>query len=327
MNYIVLRSINLNFQHDRIESMKHYPALLFFLLTTYYLNGQTLYSRAYGNIDNPAIIFIHGGPSGNSTLFEATTAQPLAEKGFYVIVYDRRGEGRSMDSTATFTYREAIRDLNEIYQTYHIGKATLIGHSFGGLVATLYTGQYPEKVNSLILAGALFSQQETYNHILRSVRQIYQTRNDTFLLKEVDEVERLDKNTAEYRKGCFDLAGKNDFFDMPAPTTMSNKLRQEYKTGEFYKTNIRNNQAPVLFYKNEALNNIDTKPVLIKLRNKGVKLFAVYGQQDRIFSIQQLRDIRKIVDKGNFKIIYNCSHYLFVDQQQAFIENIEKWLK
>jgi proline iminopeptidase len=50
-------------------------------------------------------------------VFEATTAQPLADKGFYVIVYDRRGEGRSLDSTATFTYREAITDLNEIYQT------------------------------------------------------------------------------------------------------------------------------------------------------------------------------------------------------------------
>ena len=58
-----------------------------------------------------------------------------------------------------------------------------------------------------------------------------------------------------------------------------------------------------------------------------MKLYAIYGQQDRIFSTQQLTDIRRIVDKGNFKIIDNCSHYLFVDQQQAFIENIEKWLK
>ena len=307
--------------------MKHYLALLFFILTTFFVNGRALYSKAYGNSDNPAIIFIHGGPSGNSTLFEATTAQPLADKGFYVIVYDRRGEGRSMDSAATFTYREAVTDLNEIYKTYHIGKATLIAHSFGGLVATLFTGNYPEKVNSLILAGALFSQQDTYNHIFKSVRQIYQIRNDTFMLKQVEEVERLNKNTAEYRKGCFDLAGKNDFFDMPTPTILSNKLRQEYMTGEFYTTNIRNNQAPVLFYKNEALNNIDTKPVLKRIRRKGVKLFAVYGQQDSIFSTQQLTDIRRIVDKGNFKIIDNCSHYLFVDQQQAFIENIEKWIK
>ncbi len=307
--------------------MKQNIALFFLLLTTFFVNGQTLYSKAYGNIDNPVIIFIHGGPSGNSTLFEATTAQPLANKGFYVIVYDRRGEGRSIDSTATFTYQETFTDINEIYQTYKIEKANLIGHSFGGLVATLYTDKYPEKVKSLILAGALFSQQDTYNHILKSVKQIYQTKNDTLMLRMVDKVERLNKNSAEYRKGCYDLAGKNDFFEMPNPTVKANKLRQEYETSEFHKTNIRNNQAPVLFYKNEVLNNIDTKPVLRGLKNKGVKLFAIYGQQDGIYSTLQLSDIGKIVENGNFKIIDNCSHYLFVDQQETFIGNVEKWIK
>jgi proline iminopeptidase len=307
--------------------VKQNLAIFFLLLTSSFVNCQTLYSKAYGNIDNPAIIFIHGGPSGNSTLFEATTAQALADKGFYVIVYDRRGEGRSTDSTATFTYQEAFTDINKIYQTYKIEKANLIGHSFGGLVATLYTDKYPQKVKSLVLAGALFSQQDTYNHILKSVRQIYQIKNDTLMLKKVDEVERLNKNSAEYRKGCYELAGKNDFFEMPKPTIKADKLRQEYETSEFYKTNIRNNKAPVLFYKNETLNNIDTKPVLRRLRNMGVKLFAIYGQQDRIFSTLQISDIRKIVEKGNFKNIDNCSHYLFVDQQQTFIENIEKWIK
>jgi len=307
--------------------MKQKLALFFLLLTTFFVNGQILYSKAYGNIDSPAIIFIHGGPSGNSTLFEATTAQFLADKGFYVIVYDRRGEGRSIDSTATFTYQEAFNDLNKIYSIYKIEKANIIGHSFGGLVATLYSDKYPEKVKSLVLAGALFSQQDTYNHILKSVRQIYQIKNDSLMLKKVDEVEKLNRNSSEYRIGCFDLASKNDFFEMPHPTIKANNLRQEYKTSEFYKTNIRNSKAPVLFYKNEALNNIDTKPVLKRLKNKGVKLFAIYGQQDAIFSTSQINDMTRIVRKSNFLSIDNCSHYLFVDQQEIFIETIEKWIK
>ena len=71
------------------------------------------------------------------TLFEGTTAQKLAEKGFYVIAYDRRGEGRSADPEAKFTYDEAFQDLNAIYKKYNLKKATLLAHSFGGLVATL----------------------------------------------------------------------------------------------------------------------------------------------------------------------------------------------
>lgn len=146
--------------------------LFFILLTTLFSSGQnTIYSKTFGKSEDKAIIFIHGGPSGNSTLFEFTTAEKLAKKGFYVIVYDRRGEGRSIDSLATFTYQEYFNDLNYIYKTYNIEKANIIGHSFGGLVATLFSEKYPQKVESLILAGALFSQQETYKNIIKSVNK------------------------------------------------------------------------------------------------------------------------------------------------------------
>lgn len=301
---------------------------LIFILIAFVLNAQTstIYSKAYGKSTNPAVIFIHGGPSGNATLFEGTTAQKLADKGFYVIAYDRRGEGRSIDSTATFTYEEAIRDLNQIYNLYNIKKANLIAHSFGGLVGTIFTEQNPEKVNALVLAGALFSQQETYDHILGTTKAIYKKENDTVMLSKITEIESLDKNSAAYRKQCFELAGQNNYFKMPYPTAEANNLRNDYEKSDFFKNNIRNSQAPILFYKNESRNNIDTKAILKKLKNK-VKLFAIYGQQDNIFSEKQLNDLQKIVTKKNFKIIENCSHYLFVDQQEIFIETIEKWLK
>jgi proline iminopeptidase len=302
--------------------------LLFFVIISLITNAQTstIYSKAYGQSNYPAIIFIHGGPRGNSTLFEGTTAEKLAEKGFYVIVYDRRGEGRSIDTTATFTYQEAIQDLNELYKTYKIKKANIIAHSFGGLVGTLFTEQNPEKVNSLILAGALFSQQETYDHILKTSKTIYQSKNDTLMISKVNKIEELSKNSAEYRKQCYEVASQNNYFRMPFPTADAIKLRKNYELSEFGKNNIRNDNAPVLFYKNESKKNIDTKPILKNIK-KQVKLFAIYGRQDNVFSEKQLSDMEKIVKKQNLKIIDNCSHYLFVDQQEIFISTIAKWLK
>lgn len=70
-------------------------ASVLFFFTCLQVSAQQLYSKAYGDPKNPAIIYLHGGPRGNATLFEGTTANALAERGFYVIVYDRRGEGRS----------------------------------------------------------------------------------------------------------------------------------------------------------------------------------------------------------------------------------------
>jgi len=304
--------------------MKHLLSALFLMLSVY-TQGQNLYIKTYGNQKGKPLIFIHGGPGGNATLFEATTAQKLADKGFYVIVYDRRGEGRSTDESAKFTYEEAFQDLNFIYKKYYLKKATLLAHSFGGLTAALYTEKYPQKINSLILAGALFAQQETYDHILNSLKEKYSSNSDQ--LQKIKSVENLNKNSAAYRKGCFDLAGENGYFKMPNPTESSKQLYSDYEAGIFYKTNIRNKNAPLLFYQNEKQNNIDSRPRLNKIKTSGIPIFAIYGKDDGIFSSEQIASIKNITGKNRFALLDNCSHYLYVDQQAAFLSAVESWLQ
>jgi proline iminopeptidase len=83
--------------------MKQIITVFIYFFVLFSVKAQALYTKSYGDTKHTPIIFIHGGPSGNSTLFESTTALNLSQKGYYVIVYDRRGEGRSIDTTAKFT--------------------------------------------------------------------------------------------------------------------------------------------------------------------------------------------------------------------------------
>ncbi len=288
--------------------------LALILSISFFANSQNLYIETYGNEKNKTVIFIHGGPSGNSTLFEGTTAQKLADLGFYVIIYDRRGEGRSADPEAKITYAEAFEDLNAIYTKYNLKKATLLAHSFGGLVATLYTEKYPQNVSNLIMVGALFSQQETYDHILNSVTKIATAKKDTTQLSKIKAIEKLSKNSAEYRKACFDLASENNYFKMPNPTEASKKLYSDYEASDFFKTNIRNKNAPLLFYKNEKQNNIETRQSLNKIKKNGIPIYAIYGKEDGVFSSAQINSIKGITGQNHFALLDNCSHYLFVDQ-------------
>ncbi len=322
-----LKQLTAVFEHQRYIEMTRFILVLLVILASPILKAQsTIYSKAYGESNNPAVIYIHGGPRGNSTLFEGTTAESLANRGFYVIIYDRRGEGRSVDTTATFTFQEALEDLDAIYKNYQLRSAHIIAHSFGGLVGTLFTQQYPEKVQSLILVGALFSQQQTYNHILATAKKNYLEKKDSLMVSKILEIEKLPKNSAEYRKKCYEVAAKNNYFKMPFPTKESMLLQENYQNSDFAKNNIRNDNAPLLFYKNEVKNNMDTSPILINLK-KQVKLYAIYGAQDQIFSPKQFKDIKNIVTDDNFKSIDNCSHYPFVDQQIEFINTVEQWLK
>ncbi len=305
-----------------------YQLLLFcFLLLVQSAFTQTIYAKAYGKKSNPAIVYIHGGPRGNATLFEGTTAQTLADKGFYVIVYDRRGEGRSVDTSATFTFQESFNDLNNLLNTYGLKKVTILGHSFGGIVATLYTDMYPAKVERLILVGALFSQQETYNHILSTVSGLAAAKKDSVTSNKIKWIKSLNKNGADYRKQCYEVAAAYGYFQMPHPTNESKAVNLLYEQSEFFKQNIRNDLAPVRFYENEKRVNINTKPELRNIKKQHVGLFAVYGQQDNIFSAKQLQDMKKLVGSKHLHVIENCSHYPFVDQQEAFLRILEIIMK
>ncbi|MCF0065645.1 alpha/beta hydrolase [Dyadobacter chenwenxiniae] len=286
--------------------------------------AQQIYSKAYGQKGDPAIIYLHGGPRGNSTLFEATTANALAKKGFYVIVYDRRGEGRSSDTEAKINFDEAFSDLNTLIKDYDLAKVNLLGHSFGGIVSTLYTERFPQKVERLILVGALFSQQESYDHILTTSLKIATQARDSTMLKKISYIKTLNEQSEQYRKQTYEVASHFGFFKMPRPTLESRELTEEYENSNFSKSNIRNDKAPILFYQNESRVNIDTKPILKDIIQKNIKLSAIYGLQDGIFSKNQISDIKRIIGPQNLYTIENCSHYPFVDQQAKFLQSVQE---
>jgi proline iminopeptidase len=300
--------------------------LLDFLCCSLNVQSQGLYYKAYGEKGRPVLVYIHGGPRGNATLFEGTTAEKLAQQGFYVVAYDRRGEGRSLDTGATFTFREAIDDLSRLIDQQQLGRVNLLAHSFGGIVATLFANQHPQKVEKLILVGALVNQQQTYDHILSSVGLLAKKSDDTAALEKLRHTISLDRNTAAYRKLCYELAADYGFFRMPRPTESYRILNDDYQNGKFGRTNIRNDRAPLLFYQNERRVNLDNLPLLKEMVGKGQRVYAIYGADDRIFSEAQIDDIRSLVGKDHFISIDNCSHYPFVDQQEEFIVAVKRFM-
>jgi 3-oxoadipate enol-lactonase len=73
-------------------------------------------------------------------------------KKFRVIRYDRRGYGNSSPSSQRYSNAE---DLNTLFTQLKIDSACLIGCSSGGGLAIDFTLQYPQKVTSIVLVGAV----------------------------------------------------------------------------------------------------------------------------------------------------------------------------
>jgi proline iminopeptidase len=292
-------------------------------------NAQNVYMKSFGNNINRPIIFLHGGPGYNCASFEATTAQKLADSGFFVIVYDRRGEGRSQDINAKFTFRETFDDLNNIFNHYKLTKSILIGHSFGGVVATLFAKANPDKVQSVILVGAPVSLQTTFKNIIAKSSAIYQSKRDSVNLNYISMLQKMDTAGIEYSSYCFRHAMQNGFYNPKNPSAESKAIYSTFRTDILLKkyASHMSYEAPMGFWKNEKYTTIDLTKQLIALDEMKIKIFGLYGKEDGLYSAQQVMQLQSLIGLNNLQYFDNCSHSVFIDQQVQFLNAITKWVK
>lgn len=301
--------------------------VVIFLLATLFVNGQALYSRAFGNSQDKPILFLHGGPGYNCANFEVTTAKELASHGFYVIVYDRRGEGRSKDPNASFTFSETFDDLLAIYQQYGITKASLIGHSFGGIVATLFAKAYPGFVNTVFLVGAPVSLQATFKTILSTSKAIYQSKNDSVNLHYLSLLENMDTTSIAYSSYAFQHAMQNGFYTPKKPTAEAIALYALFGTDTILQKHASQMTypAPQGFWKKEHYTTIDLTTTIGELQKMNISIYGLYGKDDGLYAPSQIEALQQQVGADHVLYFDNCSHSVFIDQQTAFIEAVKKW--
>mgnify|MGYP001273837003 CR=1 FL=1 len=309
--------------------MKKQITLLALIITTSILNAQSIYSKAYGDPNHEPIIYLHGGPGYNSMGFEITTAQKLSESEFYVIIYDRRGEGRSPDKKAAFTFQETFDDLDGIYKKFKLKSATLIGHSFGGIVGTLYTEQHPKKVKTLVLLAAPLDMQETFSTIIKTSKSIYENKKDSTNLTYIGMLEKMDRTSIAYSSYCFGHAMQNGFYTPKSPTKEALAIYEKLKTDTSFasKGAVMTIEAPKGFWKNENYTSINLTEQLKEITKNDIAIFGLYGTEDGLYSEEQLMKLKNMMATTNFKYIENCSHNVFIDQQVQFINTLKTWIK
>jgi peroxiredoxin len=100
------------------------------------------------------VVLIHGWPLSHRMWESQITA--LAEAGYRVIAYDRRGFGQSGRPTVGYDYDTFAADLNDLMTHLNLEAATLVGFSMGGGEVARYIGHYGSaRVEKAMLLGAV----------------------------------------------------------------------------------------------------------------------------------------------------------------------------
>jgi pimeloyl-ACP methyl ester carboxylesterase len=111
--------------------------------------GQKIHYVEAGS--GPTLILLHG--LGGSTQVWQFNIAPLAEK-YHVIVPDQIGFGKSDKPLVNYRIRTYVDFLDQFCKELKIERATLIGNSMGGWIATMFTAAFPDRVDKLVLVDA-----------------------------------------------------------------------------------------------------------------------------------------------------------------------------
>ena len=92
-------------------------------------------------------MILHGGPGASHDYF-LPYLLPLARKNRLIFI-DERGSGRSqkIENTEAYTVENMVEDVEAVRQVLELGKISLLGHSYGGVLAQAYVLKYQENLS------------------------------------------------------------------------------------------------------------------------------------------------------------------------------------
>ena len=323
-----------------ITSFSAFATAIFLSLSAYSAPSRIggLYVNSFGDKSNPAIVFVHGGPGYDSQDFEFSTANVLAGKGFYVVVYDQRGQGRSdlAQVPTDYGYKQYADDLNLIIKTLGLTKPTLIGHSHGGPISLKFDQFYPGVASKIILVSAPVDFFKSLDSIRINCSVRYSAIGDTTNLNKMNSAftvlngQPAVENEIGAVADIFQLGAMKpcDLYTPSQPTQTAMDLHATVR-----KMHIPVSQENLLypmanFVINEQYIHVDQTQWV---KDNAEHIFGIYGAEDGLFTASVRSSIEADL-AGNpktyrFQLISGSSHAVYIDQQDKFLEAVTDILK
>jgi proline iminopeptidase len=270
--------------------------------------GAVISYRTFG--DGPPLLIINGGPGMNSNGFEVP-AKRFA-KHFRTILYDQRGTGRSIvekRKASSMTMDLMVEDMERLRKHLKLEQWSILGHSFGGMLASYYAVKHPDRITSLVLSSSGGIDLELTSYVRASInRRLTKMEFDSVRYWE-NRIEKGDTSYhARYRRGTSlapaYLVDRKHIPLLAHRLTQSDPEINGWMWEDMQK--IRFNCAPGL--------QQFSSPVLI-----------IQGKQD-IIAAETAERSRAAFSNSRIVLLDSCGHYGWLDREQEYFSTVERFL-
>lgn len=276
------------------------------------LKDLMLHYHQFGQDNKEPILLLTGGP-GNSYVQLEQMALNLS-KNYRVILPEQRGTGKSipnpLDST-TVTLEKVTDDLPRLLENLAIEQATVIGHSWGGMLAMHFTAIYPEYVNKLILVSP-----GPHKEVKKGFEILGSNFNHSLSLGERERLELLVQLSKQQKADSAQLTEFNKMsrapyaFIKPLPDSLFQKMSVE-----------RNNKTTELLVK-EIVTGYDVSKTLKKYEGE---IHIITGRQDLVNFCTY--EIKLDIPSAELHWIEECGHFPMYEKPKEFYGELRNVLQ
>jgi proline iminopeptidase len=282
------------------------------------VNGKKLWVEIEGS--GEPLILIAGGPGFSHAYYHPFFDE--LSKNHRVIYFDAFGCGRSdrAKNLREYTMAGAIDDVEGLRKALGIGRADILGHSYGGFVAELYALKYPTSIRRLILANTAASGVE------------YQTALTDHNRDVANQFPEVWANVLKLRKRGFLASSKEMQTAFDVPGTLHNFFNPENARKlprteqDLYNPDLWYSMAgpDADFTVTGEIRAFDARPGLRRIR---IPVLVLSGRFDRNVPPRLILNYKKIIPSARLIIFENSGHFPFVEENKKVIDSIADFLR
>lgn len=271
--------------------------------------GARLYYESVGRGD--PVIVVHGGP-GMDHVYLRPGMDALATT-HRVIFYDQRGAGRTEGeaNSRTITLDLFMADISALADSLRLGRFTMVGHSFGGLVAMHYAARHPERLRALVLMNTVEPGRK-YTIPMTDMLMKRRTAADQA------ETQRLMQSDAMKRQ---DTSAVNAMLRLSFRSLFADRTRADQLRLSLDPRTVKN-MANVATNLIRSMGTFDFWPVAARIT---VPTLIIQGVEDAM-PLQMLRELQQAISGSELVLVNDAGHFPYIEQPGPTFEAIRRFV-
>lgn len=292
------------------------------------------------NINNPILLYLHGGPGGAETP-KAFNKLRVLQKDFTLVFWEQRGAGKTFDGFIASKYQSInsfVEDTKTIsdylLKKFNKEKILLVGNSWGALLGVETVKKYPEIYYAFIGTGQVVDMDINYQISYDLMLENAIKTNDLELINDLNELSRNKIYIKENGKPSgttlkyYSIIKKQE--DKIEKIKKIEELEEKYEKPTIFKNKIAYNRVSKLFKMGFLYDKlwIDIKDENLRETTKTMNLpiYLVSGPNDWHTPYPLVKEWFELLEAPKKELIWfeNSGHSPELDSPKQFTEMLLK---